>query len=86
MFNNGPQTLTDEQQLGKMKEDPRLKGIPMDEPIFVLRATDILAPVIVNHWCSIHALNPRMPPSALKAAREIAELMSRWPDRKWAGE
>lgn len=66
--------------------DHRLSGIPIDEPIFVLRATDLLAPVLINTWCSIHALNPKMPPSALKAARELAELMTRWPDRKWPGE
>lgn len=80
--------LADTPQLGAppLNEDIRLKGIPLEEPIFVLRASDPLAAAMVKHWCDVHALNPRCPPNVLTAARKISLLMDRWPDRKWPGE
>lgn len=63
--------------------DPRLKDIPMDEPIFILRASDMLAAPLVHHWISIHALNPNTPPGVLRAARRIYDMMDAWPNRGW---
>lgn len=68
------------------KNNPEPEPVAMDEPVFMLRAGDPLSPILIETWCKIHALNPKMPPGALKAARELAELMTRWPDRRWPGE
>lgn len=88
MFGNGVDKLSDTQQLGGTKPpvDTRLVGIPLDEPIFILRAADMLAASMVKHWCDVHALSPRCPAPMLTAARKISLLMDRWPDRKWPGE
>jgi hypothetical protein len=65
------------------KEDPRLAGIPMNEPIFVLSARDILAPVLVRHWIAINMLNPNVNQRALAAAAVLARQMEEWPNRSW---
>lgn len=81
-----PDTLADQAQLGaRPPVDDRLAGIPIDEPIFILRASDMLAAPMVKHWCDVHALNPRCPPAMLAAARKIGLQMDQWPDRKWPG-
>lgn len=52
-----------------------------DEPLFVLRAKDLLAPVAVEFWADLLA---SMGGDALKVqeARECAEKMRAWPERQ----
>jgi hypothetical protein len=48
-----------------------------DEPIFVLRAQDKLAPVIVKIW-SLLAAAWSVPYEKTREARECADAMERW--------
>jgi hypothetical protein len=56
----------------------------MDEPLFVLRAQDILAPWVIGEWASMmlslsSAVDP--PPKAF-SAYTVATEMRKWPRRK----
>lgn len=53
-----------------------------DEPIFVLRAQDKLAPEIVRAWAWV-AKNNGLPLEKYQEAVELAEQMERWPTRKY---
>jgi hypothetical protein len=53
-----------------------------DEPIFILRAQDKLAPDLVRAW-AIRAEAHGCPPAKLREAYELAEAMERWPTRKY---
>lgn len=53
-----------------------------DEPVFVLRAQDRLAPQMVREWAmraKFHGLGP----TKLKEALDLADAMERWPTRKF---
>jgi hypothetical protein len=55
--------------------------IPIDEPVFILRAQDELAHLVVRFYAILareHLHNPRLAQSAY----EQAELMKTWPTRK----
>lgn len=52
-----------------------------DEPIFVLRAKDALAPIAVEHWAELAAKLGVPVPKVLEAFR-CAEAMRAWPNRK----
>ena len=52
-----------------------------DEPIFVLRAHDALAPVVVKYWAQI-AQDSGTPSEKIRDAWELANMMKQWPDRK----
>lgn len=71
---------------GGAVRDTRMDGIPLDEPTFIIRAADPLSALTVRNWAAVHALNPKCPQRMLNAALAIADLMDRWPDRKWPGE
>jgi hypothetical protein len=60
--------LTDEAQLGK----------PADEPTFVLRASDKLAPMLVRAWANMTAELGLGRPDALAQARRCALAMDEW--------
>jgi hypothetical protein len=52
-----------------------------DEPLFVLRAQDRLAPDVVREWARLaeaHACAPHK----VAEARSLADAMERWPHRK----
>ena len=53
----------------------------VEEPVFVLRAQDMLAPGIVEEWArraeDMHINGPKV-----RGAREIAARMREWPNRK----
>ncbi len=48
-----------------------------DEPLFVLRAQDALAPNIVRSWASL-AEQQGTPPEKVREARELADQMEAW--------
>lgn len=53
-------------------------GIPKNEPVFLLRAKDKVASMVVGYW-AIKAANAGASPKMVKAAINHAELMARWP-------
>ena len=60
-----------------------------DEPLFVLRATDKLAPALVREWARQFATHCQVGfrlkeewHSKYKAALDVADAMEAWPQRK----
>lgn len=59
------------------------KGVPTfdkalpDEPVFVLRAQDMLAPEIVREW-AYRARKEGVDPEKVDAARRVADQMEDW--------
>lgn len=51
------------------------------EPVFVLRAQDILAAPMVKAWCEM-ATVLGVDPEKIKRARKVALAMERWPHAK----
>ena len=54
---------------------------PQDEPIFVLRAQDRLAPFVVRLWAE-HALRAEVNSAKVREARKCANDMGCWPNKK----
>jgi len=52
-----------------------------DEPIFVLRAHDELAPMVVRHWAML-AKASKVPHAKWSEAEHLAAKMEQWPNRK----
>lgn len=53
-----------------------------DEPVFVLRAQDLLAPQLVRLWAEradLHGCGPEK----VEEAYKLADAMERWPNRKF---
>ena len=61
--------------------DSCLNKIPGDEPIFVLRASDILAPIVVQYWVTL-AADTGVPVKKVQEACSVASAMIHWPNRK----
>lgn len=55
-----------------------------DEPLFVLRAQDILASKVVRYWASL-ALAGGTHPEVIAEAIMCADKMDAWPFHKWPG-
>lgn len=56
-------------------------GLQPEEPVFTLRAQDVLAPAVVRAWCemaSVLSVNPEK----IREARQIALAMEHWISRK----
>lgn len=47
------------------------------EPYFVLRAQDVLAPLVVDEWCRLARLNG-VPEDKIAAASRVARCMEAW--------
>jgi len=58
-----------------------LEKLAKDEPFFILRAQDMLAPVVIRHWAGL-AVRNGAPAEKVQEALAVAEAMERWPDRK----
>lgn len=52
-----------------------------DEPLFVLRAQDCLAPMVVEFWAEL-AAKLRCEPTKILEAYRCAQAMREWPTRK----
>lgn len=48
-----------------------------NEPLFVLRATDALAPAVVRTWADV-AESKGTPPTKIAEARQLADEMEIW--------
>jgi len=73
--------LSDETQLGAKGNSPS-GGLPTDEPMFILRASDPLSGMLVRFWANanekrLQQSNPRR----LLEVRELAALMDQWRQR-----
>jgi hypothetical protein len=64
-----------EERYGPLKVPP----IPMDEPVFLLRAKDIVAPSVVRTWAT-SAYSSGANDLITATAREHADLMEKWQD------
>ncbi len=65
----------------KLASDCYRKADP-NEPIFVLRGQDKLAPEVVREWVRL-AEKVGCPPPKLNKARAVADAMDQWPVRKF---
>lgn len=54
-----------------------------NEPVFVLRAQDKLAPALVRQWASKAEVFGQCPPEKIAEARALADAMEAWPARKY---
>ena len=63
-------------------QDPE-KKIPEDEPVFMVRATDKVAANTVRAWAALQEAAGG-DPAMVKAARDHADLMDKWPNKKLA--
>ncbi len=86
--------LSDEAQLGRaakheldrvLSKAGPCGGSPLKEgePTFTFRAQDITAPLVLRLFADLMALNPEYPREKVRAIRERALEMERWPHRKW---
>lgn len=53
-----------------------------DEPIFVLRAQDRIAPNVIDMWCEF-AECAGVGPAKIQEARHLAEQMRAWKNRRF---
>jgi hypothetical protein len=56
--------------------------IPDDEPIFILRAQDKLAPALIYAWAHL-AIDHGASADKYAEATLLANQMNQWPKRKW---
>jgi hypothetical protein len=59
-----------------------LKGLPPDEPVFVLRGQDITAPHFVKEWARLQQSLRHANDEKWQEAYRTAEEMRYWPTRK----
>ena len=79
--------------MGYRNNDACLDKVGDDEPIFVLRAQDNTAPMVVDFWAdnivTLYQVKGMPIPSDLQEkldeARSHAEVMRQWPRRKLPG-
>ena len=53
-----------------------LKNIPEDEPVFIIRAKDVTAPAVIQHWAELAAYygaKEEMVDQAAKLSLEVVE-------------
>ena len=63
-------------------QDPHNK-IPEDEPVFLLRAQDVLAEEVIRYWAQLNE-DQGGDPRLTVAARSQAKKMAAWPKKKMA--
>jgi hypothetical protein len=77
-----PSTLSDEEQLGRearlVRKRPTTAAAPDEEPIFVLRASDRLASMLVRSWANLAAELGLATADDLQYARMVALQMDEW--------
>lgn len=61
----------------------KINEIPADEPVFLIRAQDILSATVVRFWADE---NEKIggDPKLIESARRQADLMDAWPTKKKA--
>jgi hypothetical protein len=68
--------------MGYKGNDPCLEKVGPDEPIFVLRAQDLLAPQRVRYWAEL-AIERGVSQAKVDEALACADAMDAWPTRKY---
>jgi hypothetical protein len=61
-------------------EKGTLSKVKEDEPLFVLRARDELAPRVVRFWADVAAIR-EVDPNKIMEARSVANLMEKWTEK-----
>ena len=61
--------------------DSTLNKCHPDELIFVLRASDILAPIVIKYWAKL-ASDAGVIGNKCQSAWNLANAMRKWPNRK----
>lgn len=69
--------------MGYKQTDECLKKVRWDEPIFVLRAQDKLAPILVEHWAELAQLLGAPREKTDEAIRLVARMRD-WADKNGA--
>lgn len=59
-----------------------LRSLPPDEPVFVLRAQDVLAHETVEFWASQAEATGEVRSGKIAGARDCAAEMAAWPIKK----
>lgn len=67
----------------RIQDSARL--IPKDEPVFLIRAQDIVGPATVRQWATFAELQG-VDPAMINAARAHAEAMISWQRRHGGGK
>jgi hypothetical protein len=62
-------------------EKDLIRKVPDEEPLFILRGQDLLAPEIVRAWADA-AERAGVRSGKIAGARNLAKEMERWPRRK----
>jgi hypothetical protein len=70
--------------MGYKNNDSCLAKVADDEPIFVLRAQDVTAPMVIEFWLE-NALGhgAQLAPEKIAHAQECIAAMVAWPTRKF---
>ena len=63
------------------KFDQTMERINEDEPIFILRGQDCLAPMVVEEWCEL-AAKLKVDPKKILDAYQCADAMRKWSNRR----
>ena len=59
-----------------------IEAIPKDEPVFLLRAQDKFAHLVVRFWCVLATQSGEVATDMVFDAAMHAECMKRWPVKK----
>lgn len=74
-----------EQEIDRLNRKLRDGSLDPEEPLFVLRASDILAAATVDGWADLLDRLDGMGNPKVAEARRLAVAMKRWPRRKVPG-
>lgn len=72
------------EELERLREKIESGDMPEDEPVFVLRARDLLAAGAVTSW-AVCAKQLKAPQERVDAALNLAEQMRKWPKKQVPG-
>lgn len=74
--------MSGERTWGELKQR---EDIPDDEPVFLLRAQDVMAPLAVDAWCNSLTVLQRpadVESGKIANAQIVSEAMKAWPNRR----
>lgn len=71
-------------ELKRLKARIEDRSVPEDEPLFILRAQDQLAPAVIRRWAEL-AYNYGSPAAKIEEALSVAKQMEKWPVQRIPG-
>lgn len=72
------------EELQRLRKKIESGDMPADEPVFVLRARDMLAGIAIRHWCEYAKAN-NVPVARIREAEQLSHSMERWPEKQVPG-